>query len=359
MFEERLVVVEIMVGFMLEEGFDHGIIAADEFDDEVSSERSEPVDDFGHGEVGSDDQVMDESECECEIGATAIGEVATFGSAPALPGRGIGEIEAEGEDIGDALGAEGAEEMFDSGEIGVESDDLPGVLREESAVLSGVAADVPGEVPPASLRHVGDEPGFEGMVGRGVGIVGGVGVPVGAGGIPAEARDDFFQAEEVVADGLGIECGSGRGLRCLRSRGARLKLMVEPDIDKDAGFEEVRPTEGASEMSDLDAIEGSAQERLEGNSLVSGQHEGEEEGLTELAISGPGFSGSPGFDRADVDEERLRAAPLDVVGGAVLGEELFFEREEEEFEVEECGLPEHAPSPLIGIGDEGDAFVFE
>ena len=37
-FEERLVVVEIMVGFMLEEGFDHVIIAADEFDDEISSE---------------------------------------------------------------------------------------------------------------------------------------------------------------------------------------------------------------------------------------------------------------------------------------------------------------------------------
>lgn len=138
-----------------------------------------------------------------------------------------------------------------------------------------------------------------------------------------------------------------------------MKLMVEPDIDKDAGFEEFRPTEGASEMSDLDAIEGSAKERLEGDSLVSGQHEGEEEGLTELAISGPGFSGSPGFDRADVDEEGLRAAPLDVVGGAVLGEELFFEREEEEFEVEECSIPEHAPSPLIGIGDEGDALVFE
>src|SRR6185437_16095406 len=74
-------------------------------------------------------------------------------------------------------------------------------------------------------------------------------------------------------------------------------------------------------LARLDPLEASAQERLRRDAAVSLQHQWIEEERAELAVAGPRLALAQPLERADVDEHRLGAAPLDVVRRAVLEHE--------------------------------------
>ena len=79
----------------------------------------------------------------------------------------------------------------------------------------------------------------------------------------------------------------------------------------------------------------------------------------ELPVAGPGLALAEPLEGADVDEHRLGAAPLDVVGRRVLEHEPLVERAEEEVELEQRRVLEHPERPLVRVRDDRDALVPE
>lgn len=294
--------------------------------------------------------MVDESEGEGKFWFSAIDEVVAFGSKPSLVRGGVGQVEGQRENICGPLPLQLAIEEFDRGKVRIERDDEFGSGGENSGKFTGIAAEVPGHLPGASGGDALDEFAFEPVVLLGVCVFCGVSGPVGSKLRGRKLAYDFLQSQEVVADHRGVE-GRSRfrgGDRSLVFRG-ELQLMMQPNVDHDAGFEEIAPTEETGDLPDFNSIEGPPEPRLEGKSFVRGDHQRKEKSLAELSVSGPRLSLSPEFEGSDVDERGGEALPLHVISGAVLGDDLFIDCTEEDLKVQESGIPEHAPGPFVGV----------
>ncbi|MFN8619457.1 MAG: hypothetical protein U0869_01760 [Chloroflexota bacterium] len=82
------------------------------------------------------------------------------------------------------------------------------------------------------------------------------------------------------------------------------------------------------------------------------QRKGREEVLAELAIGDPGCALDVPLERERVDEHRLRAAELDVVGGRVAQGQPRVKRLELDVERQERRVLELPEAPLVGVADE-------
>ena len=102
-----------------------------------------------------------------------------------------------------------------------------------------------------------------------------------------------------------------------------------------------------------DAIELVAQHPAHAHVAPGHQREGRQEVLTELLIGDPGGIGRQPLEGQVVDEHRLDAPELDVVGGRVLERPAQAERRSLDLEGQECRVLELSERPLIGIADEG------
>ena len=138
---------------------------------------------------------------------------------------------------------------------------------------------------------------------------------------------------------------------------APLELRVEDDVGEDAATEAVAEAHERAHLGRLDALQGAPEPGLEGDVLVRLEQERIEREHAELAIAGPGLALAQALERADVHEDRLRPAPLHVVGRGVLEDEALVERREEQVELEESSVPQHSERPLVRVGDDRDALV--
>ena len=89
-------------------------------------------------------------------------------------------------------------------------------------------------------------------------------------------------------------------------------------MGEDPLAEAVAKAEEAGRLAWGDAVDRAAQPGLEGDLLVGLEQQRVEVEHAELPVAGPRLSLPQRLEGADVDEDRLRAAELDVVGGRVL-----------------------------------------
>ncbi|OPZ32296.1 MAG: hypothetical protein BWY99_02810 [Synergistetes bacterium ADurb.BinA166] len=108
-----------------------------------------------------------------------------------------------------------------------------------------------------------------------------------------------------------------------------------------------------------DAVDRPPEPGVERQILICRQHEREEEELTELEVTGPRLVRCVPLERWHVDEDGSRAAPLHVVRRGVFEDEAGLQGLCEEVELEEGGILKHPEAPLVRVGDEGDAVVFQ
>ena len=137
---------------------------------------------------------------------------------------------------------------------------------------------------------------------------------------------------------------------------ARLEPRVQQHVRHHALAEALAGEHGARVVR-RDPIERAAQRGVVRQVLVGLQHQRIEEQHAELPVAGPRLVGPEALERADVDEHRPRAAPLDVVGRCVLERKVRPQRAPVELELEQRGVLEHRERPLVGIGDERHALV--
>jgi hypothetical protein len=106
-----------------------------------------------------------------------------------------------------------------------------------------------------------------------------------------------------------------------------------------------------------DAVDRAAQPWLKGDPLVGLQHERIQEQHAELPVRDPRLAFAQALERADVDEDRRCALPLDVVGRAVLEHQRRGQAALEHVELQQRRVAQHPERPLVGVGDERDRGV--
>ena len=170
-----------------------------------------------------------------------------------------------------------------------------------------------------------------------------------------------MQTGHVVLDELGAETGAAEIRLDIANRafvsGLRLRLQV--DMRQDTGPEVVPRGKQRPELFGLDALETPAQPGMERHVLVGLEKERIEKQLAELTIASPRITGVIHRERADVDERRTWAHPLDVKGGGVLQRHALLERCKRHVELQKRRVPEHTEGPLVGVGDHRDRLVFQ
>ena len=184
------------------------------------------------------------------------------------------------------------------------------------------------------------------------------------GGLRAAGRhppDDFLQAGDVPGDQPLVEAGFGQRAPDVprTARIAPLQRVLRDDVHEDAGPRQIARREQRPQRMRGNPIDIAAQPRSEIDALVGLHHQGIEEQLAELPVADPRLPPAQQLEGRDVDEDRLRAAPLDVVGGGVLQDHAGAERRLEEIEVQQRGVLQHAEGPFVGIGDERDPGMLE
>ena len=130
-------------------------------------------------------------------------------------------------------------------------------------------------------------------------------------------------------------------------------------MSEDAAAEAVAEAEQSPHVGRLDPLQRPAQPRLEGDAFVGLEEERVQHEGAELAVTCPGLALAEPLEGADIDEDGLRASPLDVVRRAVLEHKALVERFEKELELEQRRVLEHPECPLVGIGDDGEPVVAE
>ena len=98
---------------------------------------------------------------------------------------------------------------------------------------------------------------------------------------------------------------------------------------------------------------------MEGNVADCLDVERVEEQLAELAIPGPGLARLETLERTDVDEHRLAAHELHVVGAGVLGDQLLGKGLTGERQLQPGRVAQHLERPLVGVRQHVDPGVTE
>jgi hypothetical protein len=137
-------------------------------------------------------------------------------------------------------------------------------------------------------------------------------------------------------------------------------LGLEPVVQDDVG-EDTAPEarQQRSRLARLDPLEAPAQPGLRRDPAVGLQHERIEEERAELAVARPRLALAQPLERADVDEDRLAATPLNVVGRPVLEHEPLGQRLVEQVQLEQGRVAQHLERPLVRVRDERQPLVAE
>src|SRR5439155_11650839 len=101
-----------------------------------------------------------------------------------------------------------------------------------------------------------------------------------------------------------------------------LVLALEPSVQRDvrqhSAPEEIAEREQAPRLDRRDAGKAAPEPRAEVDALVRLEQQRVQVEHAELPVARPWLAGAQPLERADVDEHRLRAAPLDVVRRRIL-----------------------------------------
>ena len=144
-----------------------------------------------------------------------------------------------------------------------------------------------------------------------------------------------------------------------RSFVAVLRLRLQVDVRQHAGAQAVAGRQQRAALGGRHSVQAPAQPRMERRVAVGLEKERIQKGLAELAVSGPRVAGLVGGERAEVDERRADAVPLDVERGGVLQRHLLVERRQREVELQEGRVPQHAEGPLVGVRHDRDAGMLQ
>ena len=172
----------------------------------------------------------------------------------------------------------------------------------------------------------------------------------------SEAPDELPEPADVCLDQLLAEAGRLQlGANVAGPVGVlRLQPVVQDHVRE---YPASKTREQRPGLRRLDSLEAASEPRLRCDPAVGLQQQRVEEQCAELAISGPGLTISQPLEGAHVDEDRLRAAPLHVVGAAVLQDETVGQRLVEQPELDERRLPQHFERPLVRVGHERHPLV--
>ena len=348
-----------------EEFLEFGVGGWHPFDDEVAGgDTAAEGGDVGQRDLCAEEEVMDDGEHEdgVEVSGAAGEEGWVLMVAPAGGWGGVGEVDAEGEDVG-GVGDEAGGESIDGLEVGVDGDDVGSGLGGEAGVDAGVAADVEELRGAGGGEGGGDEGLFACVIFVGV-VVGGFGV-VGPGGCAVfggDAAHVVEQAGKGFAEDVGGEGGVG-GFAGWCGGGCGVGFAAEEDGEGDGG--ECGLAEAGEERECLVDVfglvsvtvgEGGVERPAE---LGVGEH-GEEKHADKLSVGEPDGVGEIGrLDGEEVDEDGLRALKEDVEGGGVFEDPAFVDEFGGEAEGEFGGAEPECGWPLPGVGDEVDAWVAE
>jgi hypothetical protein len=134
---------------------------------------------------------------------------------------------------------------------------------------------------------------------------------------------------------------------------------VQDHVREDALAEAVAEVHQGTDLGRPDAVDRSAQPRLEGNVLHRLQQQRIQVEHAELPVAHPRLALAEPLEGAHVHERRARALELDVVGRRVLQHHVVLERREQEVELQQRGVLQHRERPLVRVRDERDPLVPE
>ena len=100
-----------------------------------------------------------------------------------------------------------------------------------------------------------------------------------------------------------------------------------------------------------------AQQRLEVDAGDGLDEQRVQEQLAELAVPGPRLAGRRRSNEPTSMKTGPGPAELDVVRGGVFGDQPFGQRLPGEVELQPGRVPQHLERPLVGVGDDVEAFV--
>ena len=255
--------------------------------------------------------------------------------------------------------AQRAVEPVDHAVVDVERDRVRRPLRRDPRVPPVVRAQVPDERP----RLPKDGGAHELLLGARVLVRVAARRPVLAplrrAAVRLETPDELLQPLQICLDQLLREPGVTQLLPdVLRPVGvASLELRVECDVLEHASPQGVSATEERPRLRRVDPLEAPAQPGLERDGPVGLEQQRVEEQHAELAVAEPRLAGTGALERADVDEDRARSTPLDVVRRRVLEREARLERLARDPQLQERGVLQHRERPLVGVRHERQALV--
>ena len=93
------VVVLVFLALVQQEFLDHRVVASREFDNEVSTERSQEPEDLRDRDRGRENEMVDECKAERQIGFATGQQAATLLSPPAETRRRLSQVHDKGQDL--------------------------------------------------------------------------------------------------------------------------------------------------------------------------------------------------------------------------------------------------------------------
>ena len=152
---------------------------------------------------------------------------------------------------------------------------------------------------------------------------------------------------------------SPRASVALRSEWPRSSRACRTTLVSTPAAEAIAEREQVAHLLGRDPVELAAEQRRVRDPAVGLQHQREEELHAELAVAEPRLALGQPLERADVDEGRPGAAPLHVVGRAVLEDQPLVEGRAHQLQGQQGGVLEHRERPLEGPRQVGDPLVAE
>src|SRR5436190_9728993 len=331
----------------------HRIFRRDELDHERPRHAAKPVEELGHGDVAGDRDVVDKCEGKRQLGSAAVEQRAALLPAPAEPRRRIDDVHGERQDSRLAFVAQGSVEPVDDEAVRVHRHDVLGAFRRDPRVPALVAAEVPDQARALRGDRIRDEARLALRVLGGVRRVRAVFRPGRPVRLPAEAADQPLEAADVGQDQLLLEPRLAQlalevGLLLLV---AALEPLVEDDVRERAAAKQIARGQEPARLVRRDPLQAAPEPRLERHLFPGLQQQRVEEEHAELAVAGPGLALAELLEGADIDEQRLRPAELDVVGRRVLEDQALLDCPPEQLELQQRGVPQHREGPLVRIRD--------
>ena len=131
---------------------------------------------------------------------------------------------------------------------------------------------------------------------------------------------------------------------------------MQMDVQGQAGAEARAARQQARGQVEGHAVDVDAQQLRQAHVDLRHQRQRRQEVLTELAVGGPGPLLDQPLEGQRVDQDRTRPAELDVVGAGILQAQATRQGALLDLERGQRSALELPEAPLVGIGDEGDAF---